>query len=90
MAPEPFWKSLIRTLGLEKSKVSPRDREIEKLVTDLKDPLPDRRRSAAWSLGKMKPVATTAIEPLAEVAEKDPDLSVRRSAEWALKRIRGT
>ncbi len=81
---------IVRALGLDKSKVSPRDREIEKLVKDLKDPLADRRRSSAWSLGKMKPVATTAIEPLAQVAEKDPDVSVRRSAEWALKRIRGT
>jgi len=56
----------------------------------LQDALPDRRRSAAWSLGKMKPVATTAIAPLEQVAEKDPDVSVRHSAQWALKRIRGT
>ena len=90
MAPESFWTSLIRTLGLEKSAVSPRDKEIEKYINDLKDPLPDRRRSAAWSLGKMKPVATAAIGPLDEVAQKDPDSGVRNSAQWALKRIRGT
>ena len=68
----------------------PRDKEIDKLIADLKDPLPDRRRSAAWSLGKMKPVPKAAIESLAEIAQKDPDLSVRRSADWALKAIRGT
>jgi len=90
MAPESFWTSLLRTLGLEKSTVSPRDREIEKYITDLQDALPDRRRSAAWSLGKMKPVAKAAIEPLVTISEKDPDPGVRRAAQWALKAIRGT
>jgi HEAT repeat protein len=90
MAPEVFWMPLLRALGLDKSRALPRDKEIDKLIADLKDLMPDRRRSAAWSLGKMKPVAKAAIEPLAVVAEKDPDFSVRRSAQWALKAIRGS
>ena len=90
MAPEAFWMRLIRALGLEKSGLLPRDKKIEQLIADLKDPLPDRRRSAAWSLGKIKPVAKAAVEPLAVLAEKDPDIGVRRSAQWALKAIRGS
>ena len=90
MAPEAFWVPLLRALGFDKGGPSKRDKQIEKLITDLKDPIPDRRRSAAWSLGKMKPVAKAAIEPLAEIGEKDPDIAVRRSAQWALKQIRGT
>ena len=90
MAPESFWTPLLRALGLDKSGKLPRDKEIEKLIADLKDPMPDRRRSAAWSLGKMKPVPKAAIDSLAVVAEKDPDLGVRHSAQWALKAIRGT
>lgn len=89
MAPEPFYMRLISALGLDKASKPTRDKELEKLITDLKDPLPDRRRSAAWSLGKRKPVATAAIEPLVELAEKDPDSGVRHSAQWALKAIRG-
>ena len=52
---------------------------------DLKDPSPDRRRSAAWTLGKIKPPPKAAIEALEALAEKDPDLRVRHSAQWALK-----
>jgi HEAT repeat protein len=89
MAPESFFMRVVRALGLDKAAKPKRDMEIERLIGDLKDPLPDRRRSAAWSLGKLKPVATAAIEPLVEVAEKDPDVSVRHSAQWALKAIRG-
>ncbi len=89
MAPESFWMRMIRTLGLEKTGAPPRDKKIEKLIADLNDPLADRRRSAAWSLGKIKPVPKDAIEPLAQVAEKDPDIGVRHSAQWALKAIRG-
>jgi HEAT repeat protein len=91
MAPQTtFWTPLLRALGLDKSGPSARDREIEKLIADLKDPMPDRRRSAAWSLGKKKPVAKAAIEPLAVIADKDPDPGVRHSAQWALKAIRGS
>jgi HEAT repeat protein len=90
MAPEAFWTPLLRALGLDKKRALPRDKEIDKLIADLKDPMPDRRRSAAWSLGKMKPVVKAAIEPLAVAAEKDPDPGVRHSAQWALKAIRGS
>ena len=89
MAPEPFYIRLARALGLDKAAKPKREAEIERLIGELKDPLPDRRRSAAWSLGKLKPVPTEAIEPLVQVAEKDPDVSVRHSAQWALKAIRG-
>jgi len=89
MAPESFWMRMMRTLGLDKARLSPRDKKIEQLIADLKDPVADRRRSAAWSLGKIKPVPKDAIEPLAQMAEKDPDLGVRHSAQWALKAIRG-
>jgi HEAT repeat protein len=90
MAPESFLTPLLRALGLNKGGSLPRDREIDKLIADLKDSMADRRRSAAWSLGKMKPVAKAAIEPLAVIAEKDPEPSVRKSAQWALKAIRGS
>ena len=90
MAQQSFWMSVVRALGLEKSGATPRDKKLEQLIADLKDPLVDRRRSAAWSLGKIKPVPKAAIEPLVEVAEKDPDPSVRKSAQWALKAIRGS
>jgi HEAT repeat protein len=89
MVSEPFYMRLVRALGLDKKAKPKRETDIDRFIAELKDPLPDRRRSAAWSLGKLKPAPTAAIEPLTEVAEKDPDVSVRYSAQWALKAIRG-
>jgi HEAT repeat protein len=89
MAPESFYMRWVRALGLDKVTKPKRETEIDRFIADLKDPLPDRRRSAAWSLGKLKPAPMAAIEPLTQVAEKDPDVSVRHSAQWALKAIRG-
>ena len=89
MPPNSLWDSVARALGLGKTGTSARDAEIQKCLMDLKDPLPDHRRSAAWTLGKFKPPPKGAVEALTALAEKDPDVSVRHSAQWALKAIRG-
>ena len=43
MAPEAFWTPLLRALGLDKSGKSPRNKEMDRLIADLKDSMPDRR-----------------------------------------------
>ncbi len=87
--PDSFWDKMSQALGLKKSKGSG-SAEVKKCLMDLKDSNPDRRRSAAWTLGKLKPPPKDAIETLALLAEKDPDIGVRHSAHWALKEIRGS
>jgi len=80
------WTSLARALGM---KVGAGDRQtvITKHITDLQDPNPEVRRSACWSLGKMKPPPREAVGRLQEVAENDHEEFVTRAARWALKRI---
>jgi len=80
------WTSLARALGM---KVGSGDRQtlITKHITDLQDPNPEVRRSACWSLGKMRPPAREAIQRLQEVAETDRVEFVTKAARWALKRI---
>jgi len=90
MPQESLWAKVSRSLGLTKTGKVDRDEPLEKCLLDLKDPSPDRRRSAAWTLGKIKPPRKAAIELLEALAEKDPDLRVRHSAQWALKQIRGS
>jgi HEAT repeat protein len=89
MPGDSLWTKLSRSLGLTKPEGAERNEKLEKCLQDLKDAFPDRRRSAAWTLGKIKPPPEVAIAPLEVLAEKDPDLSVRHSAQWALKQIRG-
>ena len=86
---DSFWAKLSRSLGAGKAGATPREKEVAKCLADLKDANADRRRSAAWTLGKIRPVPKNAVEALTTLAEKDPDLGVRHSAQWALKAIRG-
>ena len=83
---DSFWQSLARSLGL--APKATRETTIQKYLADLKSSNPDVRRSAAWSLGKMKPPPKEAVQALTD-ATQDPSEFVRRSANWALKIIRG-
>ena len=90
MAQVSLWSSIAKSLGIAgKGKGGPREKEIERLVGDLSHENPDKRRSAAWSLAKMKPPPKESLERLLEMAERDPDPFVRKSAHWAANTIRG-
>lgn len=84
-----FWSSVSNALGIGRTGPGARDQQIKQHVANLKNDNPDMRRSAAWSLGKIKPPAREAIGPLTESANKDPVEAVRHSAQWALKSISG-
>ena len=84
-----FWDSVTRALGIQAGGLGlGREGKIRRLIADLKNPLVDARRSAAWSLGKLKPPPKEAIGEL-EKAAKDQDINVRHAAEWALNILKG-
>jgi len=89
MGKDSFWSSLARSLGISKQGAGPRERQIQQYLADLRDSNDDRRRSAAWSLGKMKPPPKEAIAALTDAANKDTSPFVRQSAQWALRVIKG-
>ncbi|MGH7711201.1 MAG: HEAT repeat domain-containing protein, partial [Gemmatimonadaceae bacterium] len=57
------------------------------LLTLLRDSSPTVRASAAWALGELEHKA--AINPLAELLERDQSARVRRAAARALGQIAG-
>jgi hypothetical protein len=60
----------------------------EKLVAALEHPLPEVRERICWLIGEKR--IGSAISNLAEVADHDPDLFVRRAAHLALTVLRRT
>jgi HEAT repeat protein len=99
-APEPQKKNLQQLLGdLNSDSGTTRDaalkgiREMGKdavptLMKMLDDPTPATRRNAVIALGEIgPPIADATLEKLREMAEKDPDESVRKAAANAVKQI---
>jgi HEAT repeat protein len=70
------------------ANVAADEKEVAKLVVQLKDPNEGVRLKAAKDLGKLKAEAKTAVEALAKVAADDPDEDVRGVAKRSLAAIR--